>query len=126
MREQGKSLRKSTGGRRRPNRKKKKHRMAREQILAHVMPDVTKRKTIRVAGGNKKSKLLLVNEANLSTKEGTKRVEIKDVVENPANVHYVRRNLVTKGAIIETDAGKAVVTSRPSQHGVVNAKLVEE
>jgi small subunit ribosomal protein S8e len=34
-------------------------------------------------------------------------------------------NIITKGAVIETDAGKARVTSRPGQHGVVNAVLLK-
>jgi small subunit ribosomal protein S8e len=33
--------------------------------------------------------------------------------------------IVTKGCIVETELGKAKVTSRPSQHGIVNAILVE-
>ena len=37
----------------------------------------------------------------------------------------VRRNILTKGAIIETDAGKAKITNRPGQEGTVNAVLVE-
>jgi small subunit ribosomal protein S8e len=33
---------------------------------------------------------------------------------------------MTKGAIIETEMGKAKVTSRPGQDGVVNAVLLTE
>jgi small subunit ribosomal protein S8e len=46
-------------------------------------------------------------------------------VENPANPHYVRRNIITKGAVIKTELGNAKVTSRPGQDGVVNAALIE-
>ena len=53
------------------------------------------------------------------------KVKIKSVVENPADMHFVRRNIITKGAIIETEKGKAKVTSRPSQDGIVNAVLIE-
>ncbi|MEM5772914.1 MAG: 30S ribosomal protein S8e, partial [Candidatus Aenigmatarchaeota archaeon] len=56
----------------------------------------------------------------------TKRVKILDVLENPANPHFVRRKIITKGTIINTELGKAKVTSRPSQHGLVNAVLIEE
>jgi small subunit ribosomal protein S8e len=45
------------------------------------------------------------NVTNPKTGE-TKKVEIKDVVENPANPHYVRRDIITKGAIILTEIGK--------------------
>ncbi|MGC8851015.1 MAG: 30S ribosomal protein S8e, partial [Candidatus Micrarchaeia archaeon] len=37
-----------------------------------------------------------------------------------------RENIVTKGAIIETELGKAKVTSRPGQHGIVNAVLLKQ
>ena len=48
------------------------------------------------------------------------------VVENPANPNYARRNIITKGAVIETSAGEARVTSRPGQSGQVNAVLLDE
>jgi small subunit ribosomal protein S8e len=48
------------------------------------------------------------------------------VVENPANPHYVRRNILTKGAIVETEFGKARIISRPGQHGVINGVLVKK
>ena len=53
----------------------------------------------------------------------TKKVEISNVVKNPANVDYQRRGIITKGAIIATPLGEAHVTSRPGQDGVVNAIL---
>jgi small subunit ribosomal protein S8e len=53
------------------------------------------------------------------------RAEIKRVVENPAHVHYARRNVITKGAVIETSVGKAKVTNRPSQEGIINAILIQ-
>lgn len=56
----------------------------------------------------------------------TEKVEIQRVVKNPANVDYDRRGVITKGAIIETPAGLARVTSRPGQDGVINAVSVGE
>jgi len=53
------------------------------------------------------------------------KTKVVQVIENPANPHYVRRNIITKGAIIETEIGNARVTSRPGQHGVLNAVLLE-
>jgi small subunit ribosomal protein S8e len=35
-------------------------------------------------------------------------------------------NVITKGAIIETEKGLAKVVSRPGQDGVVNAVLIEQ
>jgi small subunit ribosomal protein S8e len=55
-----------------------------------------------------------------------KKVAISNVIGNDANKHYIRRNIITKGAIIETELGKAKVTSRPGQDGVVNAVLIKE
>lgn len=55
-----------------------------------------------------------------------KKVKIVAVNENPANPNYVQRNIITKGAIIQTDAGLARVVSRPSQDGVINAILLSK
>jgi len=56
----------------------------------------------------------------------TEKVEVRRVIRNPANVDYDRRGVITKGAIIETPKGLARVTSRPGQHGVINAILISE
>jgi len=50
--------------------------------------------------------------------------DLKTILESPANRHFVRRNIITKGAVIETPNGKAKVTNRPSQEGFVNAVLI--
>lgn len=79
-------------------------------------------------GGNEKLKLLSVEKINVSdpkTKK-VKRVKILSVEKNPSNPHFVRRNIVTKGAIVKTEIGSAKVTSRPGQDGIVNAVLIEE
>ncbi|MBD3361840.1 30S ribosomal protein S8e [Candidatus Woesearchaeota archaeon] len=83
-------------------------------------------KTVRTRGGNIKSRVLRAEKVNLFNPK-TKKFEsakVKTVVETPANRHYVRRNIFTKGAIIETEKGKARVTSRPGQNGSVNAVLI--
>jgi len=70
---------------------------------------------------------LAVNVANVTDPATGKsqKTEIRGVVKNPANVDYQRRGVITKGAILDTPLGQAVVTSRPGQHGVVNAILVQ-
>jgi small subunit ribosomal protein S8e len=50
---------------------------------------------------------------------------IETVEENGANPNYVRRNLLTKGAVIRTEAGRARIISRPGQDGIINAILIE-
>jgi small subunit ribosomal protein S8e len=56
----------------------------------------------------------------------SRKAKILRVIETPANREYARRNIIVKGALIETSLGKAVVTSRPAQDGVVNAVLLVE
>jgi small subunit ribosomal protein S8e len=121
------SRRKPTGGLFRPYRKKKrKYELGRLPRFTKVTGR-EKRKIIRVRGGNNKVVALEVSYANVyDPKEGkTKRVKILRVLENPANRQYARFGIVNKGAIIETEIGKAKVTNRPSQEGTVNAVLIE-
>ena len=49
---------------------------------------------------------------------------IDDVIDNPANKDFARRKIITKGAIIQTSDGQALVTSRPGQDGVIQAKIL--
>ena len=82
---------------------------------------------LRVMGGHRKLRLLGADTANLfNPKSKTyKQVKIKTITDNPANRHFVRRNIMTKGSIIDTEHGKARITSRPGQDGVINAVLVK-
>ncbi len=118
--------RKKTGGKVKLHRKKRKFELGSNPLFTKL--GKVKKKFVKTKGGGKKVKSLSVKYANVfdpSTKK-TKKVEITDVVENPANPHFVRRGIVTKGATIETELGIARVTSRPSQHGIVNAVLIKE
>jgi len=85
-----------------------------------------KRKPIRTRGDNRKSRVLTADIAYVVDPKTTKttKTEIVTVVENSANVHYIRRNIMNKGAIINTKIGKAKITSRPGQSGVINAVLL--
>ena len=47
------------------------------------------------------------------------------VTKNFANKDYERRGVISKGALIDTEAGPARVTSRPGQNGVVNAIAIK-
>lgn len=122
---QGRSVRKSTGGRYHANRGKKRFEIGRSP--ADTIIGETRVKTIRVTGGNTKVRALRCEYANVSDKKTGKvqKVKINSVAENAANPNYVRRNLMTKGAIIATDLGKARIVSRPGQDGVINAILLE-
>lgn len=124
MKDQGRSPKKRTGGRRRPIRKKRKHQLGRSPTETRVGD--TKLKTIDVQGGETKVRAISVDTANVATGDGVVSSTIETVVENGANPNYVRRNIITKGAIIETDDGRARVTSRPGQVGQVSAVLLDE
>lgn len=118
------SKRKITGGIRNRNSKKKKYQRGRDFLPAHV--GETKKKTLRTRGGGEKNVVLSANVANVMVNGKGQKAKILSVVQNMADSQFVRRNIITKGAVIETDLGKARVTSRPGQVGVVNAVLVEK
>lgn len=122
---QGNSRRKPTGGRLLSNRGKMRREIAREHIDTHVGED--RQKVVRTKGANQKVKLLSATKVNVTDpKNGkTTAATLTNVTENAANIHYVRRNIITKGAVVETSAGKARITSRPGQSGALSAVLVE-
>jgi small subunit ribosomal protein S8e len=124
MKYQGRSKRSKTGARLRPQRKKRKHELGRDATETTV-GEVSLR-VVDSQGNNAKVRALSTNVANVTSDGESQRADIEDVVENPANPNYARRNIITKGAVIETSAGEARVTSRPGQSGQVNAVLVED
>jgi len=118
--------RKITGGKYRKFKKKKKYELP--GIARKVKLGKNKNKTLRTMGGNKKTVLLsgeFANVLDLETKK-SKKVKIKNVVETPSNRFLARQNILVKSAIIETDIGKARITNRPSQEGMIQAVLIKE
>lgn len=117
---------KPSGGRRVVYRKKRKFEKG--TFPAETRLGDLKRKTERGRGSNLKLKVLSDKFACIiDSKTGkTEKVEITRVVRNPANIDYDRRGVITKGAVIETSLGLARVTSRPGQHGILNAVLIGE
>jgi len=77
-------------------------------------------------GKNKKTFLLVTKFINVKTKDKTKKVEIKNVLETPSNRFLARQNVITKGTIVDTELGKVKITNRPSQEGSVNGILIEK
>ena len=124
MQDQGPSRRKRTGGRLVRSKTKKRHQLGNEPTETTVGEPTFR--TVDARGDNRKIRALSTNVAQVADGGETVEAEIEDVTENPANVNYVRRNIVTKGAVIETSAGRARVTSRPGQTGQVNAVVVDE
>lgn len=84
--------------------------------------DVRRLKNAR--GSSVKIKLKTVHFANVLTPQGMKKAAVRTVLETPDNRHHARQNIITKGAIIDTELGKVKVTNRVGQDGVVNGKLL--
>lgn len=120
------SMRKRTGGLQTVPRKKQKYNKASITIFTKLGP--TKVKSVGARGGNLKRNVLSIDYANvLDPKTGKAlKTRIKTVSANPADSQFVRRNIITKNAVIDTELGKARVTSRPGQDGIVNAVLIKE
>lgn len=118
------SRRKSSGGRHHAHRKARKYEEGGE-FTATTLGEAEVRKQDG-RGNDKKNRVKRSNTVNLSMDGESKQVEIESVQENAANPDFVRRDILTKGTIVETAEGKARVTSRPGQDGTVNAVLVDE
>ena len=118
--------RKRTGGRRLIWRGKR--RFERGGIPTETELGKTKIKLEKGKGGITKARLLKGQWANIYDPENKKVVKSKitEVIENKASREYSRRGVITKGAIIKTEAGKAVVVSRPGQNGLINARLLKK
>lgn len=116
--------RKTSGGKYKRNRRKKKLYEKPGQARVVKLGE-KKAKKIRGRGGKKKVVLLTDKTVNIIIKGKAKKAKIKTVLETPSNRFLARQNILTKGAVIETDLGKAKITNRPSQEGMVQAKLVE-
>jgi len=124
---QGNDLKKITGGRKRSHRKPRKYEMGNYPTDTKVS-DRDVRELDRVFGGNHKVRLKYAAYANVIDPEKgiARKVRILQVLQVPANPEYARRSIIVKGSIILTEIGKAIVTSRPGQDGVVNAVLIKE
>jgi small subunit ribosomal protein S8e len=121
---QYKSNQRETGAKYKPLRKKRKCDMGRTPTFTKL--DEMKVKTLRVLGGNHKARVTNADKVNVFDKKEKKCrvVKIKTVLENPANRNFIRRNIITKGTIVDTELGKARITSRPGQSGTLNAVLI--
>ena len=106
---------KVTGGRRHPLRSRRKYELDRFPNEAIIGKQVTV--TRKVRGKNIKSAIKTIDSVNLAIDSKVKRVKIIKVLENATNNDYQRRGIISKGAVLETEAGKCRVVSRPGQHG---------
>lgn len=118
------SKRKPSGGLRKKARGKRLFELPGKPTLTGLGPRKVKRE--RTRGGAATSRLLKTTLANVydpKTKTYRQAV-IQRVVQGP-NPHFVRSNILTKGAVVETEIGKARITSRPGQEATLNAVLVQ-
>ena len=121
----GISRRKPSGGRRVQARGKRSTEISTEKQVALI--GEPKRKIYRRTGGNTLVRVLSENRVSINDPKTGKTTmgTIENVVENESDPNYVRRNVLVKGAIIETDKGRVRVTSRPGKDGVINGVLID-
>lgn len=123
---QKRSLRKPSGARYKMAPAKRTHQKGSRPASTSID---TKRVSVhRVKGGQEKNRVLAMDVVNVFDAQKKKHVQAKisAVVENPANRHFIRRNIVTKGAVVETSAGKVRITNRPGQEGSLQGEFVTE
>jgi len=121
---QGKSRKTNSGSRRKAYRHKRLYEKGSAPTLSLL--GAKKVKYIRARGNILKIRTRQADSVNLFN-PGTKTfsiVKIKTISDNPANRNYVRRNIMTMGTVIDTEHGKARITSRPGQEGAINAVLI--
>jgi small subunit ribosomal protein S8e len=118
-----KTGKKVSGGR---YKKPKKRKLTGRQKQTRIVKIGDKKtKLIKTRGGSKKLTSLSNNIVNIKIKDKTKNTKIKNVIETPSNTFLARQNILIKGAIIETELGKAKITNRPSQEGNIQAILID-
>lgn len=115
--------RKRTGGKYQASKKKKMYEKPGQRRITKLGDE--KRKSKKTLGGNRKVFLLKAKSINLQENGKTQKAEIKNVLETPSNRFFARQNILTRGTIVETSKGKARITNRPTQEGVVNGILVK-
>ncbi len=128
-----KARRKPTGGIRTAKRRRDKRLAQKGGNPTHTELGTEERRT-KIAGRGfthkvKERRAKFASVVDPKTKK-TEKAEIINVEENNANRLFVRKNIITKGAVIKVRVGKkeenAKVTSRPGQQGQVQATLIEE
>ena len=124
-----KRVHRGSGGRKRANSDKRLHHyggfFARGKYDREAKEET--RENRRTKGGSEKTGGKTLLFANVTLPQGgTKKAKITEVVSNPSNRHYARENILTKGALIDTDLGRARITSRPGQTGIINAILLKD
>jgi small subunit ribosomal protein S8e len=118
--------RKPTGGKKRAYRAHRIFDIGRHPV--ETIEGEQKLKKVSGRAGIVKVKIVRANIVNVSDPETgkTEKLEILDVISNPANADYNRRGVITKGTIIRTEKGLARIISRPGQSGALSAVVHKE
>ena len=124
----GIARRKSSGGRlKRPSSYRGKRRTEISSEKQFTMIGDSSRKVYRKRSGSQSVRVLFDTTINVADKKTGKVIQatLQSVSENAADPNFVRRNIMTKGAVVETDKGPVRITSKPGSHGVINGVLLE-
>jgi len=106
------------------SRDKKRHEVG-GYFIATRLSEANVIKKVRTRGGREKDKLKNAGYANLLVDGSYKKVKINGVIESKDNRNFARLNIITKGTVIDTELGRAIVINRPGKEGFINAKLVK-
>jgi small subunit ribosomal protein S8e len=124
---QGNDTRLITGGTKGKHGGKKKHELGGPFAATTVTDKDFLVKKVRARGGQAKLKVVKASYVNVADGNGkTSKLKILGVEKTPANVEYARRGIITKGAVVRTEAGLVKITSRPGQTGVVNGIVMKD
>ena len=120
------SKRKPTGGKKRAYRAHRIFDVGRYPV--ETIEGEQKLKKVSGRAGIEKVKIVRANVVNVSDPDSgkTEKLEILDVISNPANADYNRRGVITKGTIVRTEKGLARIISRPGQSGALSAVIHKE
>lgn len=124
--EKTRSNRKPSGGRYSTlYRKGREYARVNQPVLAKI--GEAKTRITRKRGGSLKTQIVSANKISVAdpTTKKVKVATIKTVKENNANINFIIRNIMNKGAIVETDIGMVKITSRPGQVGTLSGVLIK-
>ncbi len=126
-----KSRKKPSGGfRNSKNRSDKKLVWKGGDFIATKVSEKDDRTNVQKRGLTSKTKLKQAKSVSLNnTSTGkTEKAQVLRVVSNPADRHYARRDIITKGGVVEVQSAKnkvfARITSRPGQTGSLSATVL--
>lgn len=122
---QSRPRRKSSGGRYVSYRTKRKFEVGYPTVAPRI--GKTKIKSVDAKFAQTKTKIFYAEKINVYVKKENKckTTKVDTVIENPADSELVRRNVLTKGAVVKTSLGNVKITSRPGQDGCLNGILIE-